>query len=47
MRPAAPLTTFIVGYAAGIAAAGGEVSPRDAFVRAAAAAASLAQSDDR
>jgi hypothetical protein len=30
MRPAAPLTTFVVGYAAGMAAAGGE--PSDAAV---------------
>ena len=27
LRPAAPLTTFIVGYAAGLAAAGGKVTP--------------------
>ena len=35
MRPAAPLTTFVVGYAAGVAAASGKVSPADAFTAAA------------
>lgn len=30
LRPAAPVTTFLVGYAAGLAAASGE-SPRDAI----------------
>ena len=34
VRPAAPLTTFLVGYAAGIAAADPSVSPQDAFRRA-------------
>lgn len=47
MRPAAPLTTFIVGYAAGLAAADGSITPRAAFERAAAEAAALARSDDR
>ncbi|TXN32071.1 NTP transferase domain-containing protein [Lacisediminihabitans profunda] len=47
MRPAAPLTTYIVGYAAGLAAAGGSITPRAAFERAAAAADALARSDDR
>jgi hypothetical protein len=27
IRPAAPLTTFVAGYAAGLAAAGGQVAP--------------------
>ncbi len=35
MRPAAPLTTFIVGYAAGMAAGSGKASPTDAFTAAA------------
>lgn len=47
MRPAAPLTTYIVGYAAGLAAADGSITPRAAFERAAAVAAALARSDDR
>ncbi|HAM26270.1 MAG TPA: molybdopterin-guanine dinucleotide biosynthesis protein MobA [Microbacteriaceae bacterium] len=47
MRPAAPLTTFIVGYAAGLAAADGKITPRAAFERAASAAVALARSDDR
>lgn len=38
MRPAAPLTTFIVGYAAGVAAASGAASSSDAFTSAADAA---------
>jgi hypothetical protein len=37
VRPAAPLTTFVAGYAAGIAAAGGE-PVAEAVVRATAAA---------
>lgn len=35
-RPAAPLTTFVAGYAAGLAAGGGQSTPDDA-VRAAVA----------
>lgn len=35
MRPAAPLTTFIVGYAAGVAAGSGKASQSDAFIAAA------------
>ena len=35
MRPAAPLTTFVVGYAAGVAAASGKVSAAEAFTAAA------------
>jgi hypothetical protein len=42
MRPAAPLTTFIVGYAAGLSVGSGKASPADAFRGAAAAAAALA-----
>ena len=30
VRPAAPLTTFLVGYAAGVAAASGSASPDEA-----------------
>lgn len=45
MRPAAPLTTFIVGYAAGLAVGSGQELPSDAFRRAAAAAATLATGD--
>ncbi|WP_344782858.1 DUF6457 domain-containing protein [Microbacterium kribbense] len=30
LRPAAPLTTFVAGYAAGIAAASGDVTPEAA-----------------
>jgi multisubunit Na+/H+ antiporter MnhB subunit len=41
VRPAAPLTTYLVGYAAGVAAAGGS-SPDAAFEQAAAAATALA-----
>lgn len=44
LRPAAPLTTYIVGYAAGRAAATGVISPADAFGRAAEAASALAAS---
>jgi molybdopterin-guanine dinucleotide biosynthesis protein A len=53
MRPAAPLTTYLVGYAAGVAAASGQPGPenaafnRAAFNRAAAIAAALAKSDTR
>ena len=43
VRPAAPLTTYLVGYAAGSAAAGG-ASPDVAFAQAAAAATALAAS---
>ncbi|WP_394768802.1 NTP transferase domain-containing protein [Lacisediminihabitans sp.] len=46
MRPAAPLSTYIVGYAAGLAAADGSLAPRAAFERAAAAAAALARSGE-
>ncbi|HEV7951653.1 MAG TPA: DUF6457 domain-containing protein [Glaciihabitans sp.] len=35
VRPAAPLTTYIVGYAAGYAAALGDMSPAEAYTRAA------------
>ena len=35
MRPAAPLTTFIVGYAAGMAAGSGKATPAEAFTAAA------------
>ncbi|HXD60970.1 MAG TPA: DUF6457 domain-containing protein [Lacisediminihabitans sp.] len=35
MRPAAPLTTFIVGYAAGKAVGSGSASAEDAFTAAA------------
>lgn len=35
MRPAAPLTTFVVGYAAGVAAGSGKASAADAFTAAA------------
>jgi hypothetical protein len=37
-RPAAPLTTFVAGYAAGLAVGGGRATPEDA-VRAASDAA--------
>jgi hypothetical protein len=40
MRPAAPLTTFVVGYAAGLAAAGGQ-DPAEAVQRAIAVATRL------
>lgn len=43
VRPAAPLTTFIVGYAAGIAAADGHLSPEAAIEAATATALQLAQ----
>lgn len=42
LRPAAPLTTYIVGYSAGLAAAAGVVSPADAFTSAAESAIALA-----
>jgi hydrogenase/urease accessory protein HupE len=42
VRPAAPLTTFLVGYAAGQAAAGGQLPPREAVGRAIAQVAALA-----
>lgn len=42
LRPAAPLTTYIVGYSAGLAAAAGVVSPADAFTSAAESATALA-----
>lgn len=35
VRPAAPLTTYVVGYAAGYAAALGDMSPAEAYSRAA------------
>jgi hypothetical protein len=38
VRPAAPLTTFLVGYAAGAAAASGSPAPSDAVAAATAAA---------
>jgi multisubunit Na+/H+ antiporter MnhB subunit len=41
VRPAAPLTTYLVGYAAGMAVAGG-ASPDAAFAQAAAAASTVA-----
>jgi molybdopterin-guanine dinucleotide biosynthesis protein A len=57
MRPAAPLTTYIVGYAAGLAAAQADAAEpsaagpaafeRSAFARAAAAATALAESGAR
>lgn len=47
LRPAAPLTTFIVGYAAGIAVAERTATPAEAFTRAAALASALARSLDR
>ncbi|WP_349901791.1 NTP transferase domain-containing protein [Parafrigoribacterium humi] len=43
MRPAAPLTTFIVGYAAGIAAGSGKATPAEAFTAAADAGFQLAR----
>jgi hypothetical protein len=42
VRPAAPLTTFLVGFAAGVAAADGTVTANEAFARAAAVARTLA-----
>jgi Domain of unknown function (DUF6457) len=42
VRPAAPLTTFLVGYAAGLLAAEGSLRANDAFAQAAAVARSLA-----
>ena len=44
LRPAAPLTTYLVGYAAGRAAALGETSGEQATARAAEIAAVLARS---
>jgi hypothetical protein len=38
VRPAAPLTTFLAGYAAGIAAAGNAVTPAEATATAIATA---------
>lgn len=38
VRPAAPLTTFLVGYAAGFAAAGNTLQPAEATAAATAAA---------
>ena len=45
VRPAAPLTTFIVGYAAGLAAADGSLTPEAATEAATATALQLAQDD--
>lgn len=45
MRPAAPLTTYLVGYAAGVAAA--SASPGAGFESAAAIATALAKSGER
>ena len=47
LRPAAPLTTYLVGYAAGRAAALGEVSGDEATARASEIAAALARSLER
>jgi hypothetical protein len=44
LRPAAPLTTFIVGYAAGLSVAERTSTPSEAFATAAAAASALAHS---
>jgi len=44
VRPAAPLTTFLVGYAAGLAAADPSLSAADAFRRANDIALALARS---
>lgn len=44
VRPAAPLSTFLVGYASAVLAAGG-MSPEDAFSQAVAVARELAQSE--
>jgi hypothetical protein len=38
VRPAAPLTTFLVGYAAGIAAGAGSAEPSEAVAQATASA---------
>lgn len=46
MRPAAPLTTFVVGYAAGLAAGGGEDSDA-AIEHAIAVATRLCKSEQR
>jgi hypothetical protein len=43
VRPAAPLTTFLVGYAAGRAAAAGVATPQVAFERAAETTSALAR----
>ncbi|MFP7761341.1 DUF6457 domain-containing protein [Marisediminicola sp. LYQ134] len=43
VRPAAPLTTFLVGYAAGLAAADGRLQPASAVEAASASASQLAQ----
>ncbi|WP_255546253.1 DUF6457 domain-containing protein [Glaciihabitans sp. dw_435] len=45
LRPAAPLTTYIVGYAAGLAAARGEISATEAFDDAVAIAKTLARAE--
>jgi hypothetical protein len=42
VRPAAPLTTFLVGYAAGLAAAEGSITASDAVARSTAVARALA-----
>ena len=47
LRPAAPLTTYLVGYAAGRAAALGEASGDEATARASEIAAALARSLER
>jgi len=47
VRPAAPLTTFLVGYAAGVASADPSVSPEEAVRRAGDAARALARAADR
>ncbi len=48
LRPAAPLTTYLVGYAAGIAAASaGPAGATAAFSQAAAMATELAKSEER
>jgi hypothetical protein len=47
LRPAAPLTTYLVGYAAGRAAALDEVSGEQATARAAEVAVALARSVER
>jgi hypothetical protein len=45
LRPAAPLTTFLVGYAAGIAVAEGRLLPEPAVEAASAAALLLARAE--
>jgi Domain of unknown function (DUF6457) len=46
VRPAAPLTAYIVGYAAGRAAAGDPAGDAEAFVSAASTARALAEAGD-